>query len=159
MSHPGELDPIAEWGRTDGSTGLARGLVRLIIARANAWRDTGATLAALRALRIARRFVRALDAEVESESADRAYIDLADRVNFRRASAALLAAETAEAVTRMRDQPADVLAWLRGADLAMSLDRAVEALADPAFKAVAAARLAEIDAAAPVVRPGTTEPG
>ena len=155
---PGELDPIAEWGHADGSTGLARGLVRLIIARANAWRDTGATLAALRALRIARRFVRALDAEVESESADRAYIDLADRVNFRRASAALLAAETAEAVTRMRDQPADVLAWLRGADLVMSLDRAVEALADPDFKAVAAARLAEIDAAAPVVRPEQPSP-
>ena len=82
------------------------------------------------------------------ELADRAYVDLVDRLNFRRASAVLLAADTAGAIARLGASPADPLDWLRAAELAISLDRATEAVTDPGLKAVAATRLAEVDAAA-----------
>jgi len=122
--------------------------VRLIIARSSAWRETGATLAALRGLALARHLAATLEATAEVEVADRAYVDLVDRLNFRRASAVMLAADTAGAIARLRVSPADPLDWLRAAELAISLDRATEAIADPDLKAVAAARLAEVDAAA-----------
>lgn len=153
-----DVDAIAEWSRSDGATGAARGLVRLIVAQAYAWQDTGATFAALRALRTARRLVSSLDAEAETERADRAYIDLADRINSRRAAAAVLAAETKEAITVMRNGPADALVWLRCAELVMSLDQAVEAVADPDLKAVSAARLAEVDTTAPVANADQPSP-
>jgi CHAT domain-containing protein len=123
--------------------------VRLILARSSAWQETGATLAGLRGLRIARYLAARLDATVETELADRAYVDLVDRLNFRRASAVLLAADAAGAIARLRASPADSLPWLRAAELAVSLDRATEAVTDPDLKAVAAARLAEVEAAAP----------
>ena len=143
-----ETDEIADWSKTDGSTSFARGLVRLILARSNAWQETGAMLAALRGLRIARHLAARLAATAETELADRAYVDLVDRLNFRRASAVLLAADAAGAIARFRASPADPLDWLRAAELAMSLDRATEAVTDPDLKAVAAARLAEVDTAA-----------
>ena len=144
----GEADGVADWSQTDGSTSFARGLVRLIVARSNAWQETGATLAALRGLDARPSSCRQAQATAEMELADRAYVDLVDRLNFRRASAVLLAADTADAVGRLGASPADPLDWLRAAELAMSLDRATEAIADPDLKAVAATRLAEVDAAA-----------
>jgi CHAT domain-containing protein len=142
-----EVDGVADWSQADGSTAFARGVVWLILARASAWQETGATLAALRGLRLARHLAARLEAPAEMELADRAYVDLVDRLNFRRASAVLLAADTAHAVARLRAAPADTLDWLRAAELAMALDRATEAVADPDLKAVASARLAEVDAA------------
>jgi CHAT domain-containing protein len=146
-----EVDGVADWSQTDGSTAFARGLVRLILARSNAWQETGATLAALRGLALGRHLAARLEATAEMEFADRAYVDLVDRLNFRRASAVLLAADTAHAVARLRAAPADTpdwMDWLRAAELAVALDRATEAVADPDLKAVAATRLADVDAAA-----------
>jgi CHAT domain-containing protein len=145
---PGEAHEVAGWSETDGSTSFTRGVVRLILARSSAWQETGATLAALRGLRLARHLAARLEATAEVELADRAYVALVDRLNFRRASAVLLAADTARAIARLRASPADPLDWLRAAELAISLDRATEAIADPDLKAVAATRLAEVDAAA-----------
>jgi CHAT domain-containing protein len=155
----GEADGVAVWSRTDGSTSFVRGLVRLILARSKAWQETGATLAALRGLALARHLAARLEAAEEMELADRRYVDLVDRVNFRRASAVLLAADTARAIARLRASPADPLDWLRAAELAMGLHRATEAVPDPDLKAVAAARLAEVDAAAVSLasQPGTID--
>ncbi|MFE6158104.1 CHAT domain-containing protein [Streptomyces sp. NPDC056486] len=142
------LADIAAWGRGDGSTSFVRGLVRLFVARAAAWREAGLTLAALRCLRSARHLVGSITAPPESELTDRAYLDLVDRLNFRSASAVLLCADTARATQALRAPGADTGTWLRAADLAMSLDGAVEALADPDLKAVSAARLGELAAEA-----------
>ncbi|MDN3025895.1 CHAT domain-containing protein [Streptomyces sp. S.PB5] len=143
-----ELEGIARWSRTEGSTSLARGLVRLFVVRGTAAQAAGRTLTALRCLRSGRRLAAGIDAPVESDLADRAYLDLLDRVNFRRASTVLLAADTIRATAALHTPQADTVTWMRAAELAMSLDGAVEALADPDLKAVAGARLTEVDAAA-----------
>src|SRR5260370_42384763 len=118
-------------------------MVRLILARSRAWQETGATLAALRGLRLARHLAATLEATAEMELADRAYVDLVDRLNFRRASAVLLAADTARAIARLRASPADPLDSLRAAERASSLDRATQAVAAPDLTARGAAPRAE----------------
>lgn len=151
-----ELDRISEWSRGDGSTSLARGLTRLFLARGTAWLAAGRTLAALRCLRSARRLASGIDSPVETELADRAYLDLMDQLNFRRASTVLLAADAIRATAALSEPDADTMTWLRAADRVMSLDRAVGPLADPHLEAVSAARLAEVAAAAErLVAPGS----
>ncbi|MEV6956991.1 hypothetical protein [Streptomyces sp. NPDC051183] len=84
------LDELSRWSRTDGSGSFARGLIRLLVVRSRTWRDRGAALSALRCLRLARRLAVASDAPTERELVERAHVELADRLNVRRASAVLL---------------------------------------------------------------------
>ncbi len=140
---PAEVDGLADWSQADGSTSFARGLVRLIFARVGVWQQAGATLAELRGQKLARHLAARLDAPAELELADRGR-----RLPSPRTAAVMLAADTAGAIARLRTSPADPLDWLRAAELAVSLDSATEAIADPDLKAVAATRLAEVDAAA-----------
>ncbi|GGV29597.1 CHAT domain-containing protein [Streptomyces spectabilis] len=143
-----DLDELARWCRDDGSSSYLKGLVRLLLARAAAWQRDGLTLAALRCLRAARFVTARITAPLEADLTDRAYVDLVDRLNFRQASTVLLAADTAHATAALRARDADERSWLRAADLALALDRAVEALADPDLKGIAQARLGEVAAAA-----------
>ncbi|WP_189173824.1 CHAT domain-containing protein [Streptomyces lasiicapitis] len=139
---------MAKWSLREGSSSFVRGVVRLFLAYAAARQRDGQTLAALRCLRAARYLAARSVPSVEGELTDRAYLDLVDRLNFRQASAVLLAADTAHATAALARPGADEYTWVRAADLALSLDRAVEALADPDLKAVAEARLGELDAEA-----------
>ncbi|WP_172382609.1 CHAT domain-containing protein [Streptomyces sp. MNP-20] len=143
-----DLDELARWCRDDGSFSYLKGLVRLLLARAAAWQRDGLTLAALRCLRAARFVTARITAPPEADLTDRAYVDLVDRLNFRQASTVLLAADTAHATAALRERGADERGWLRAAELALALDRAVEALADPDLKGVAQARLGEVAATA-----------
>ncbi|MFH8591131.1 CHAT domain-containing protein [Streptomyces rimosus] len=140
------LDAVTGWTVRDGSTSFTRGLLRLVVARCRAWREEGATLPALRALRLARRIAAGTDAPAESGIVDAAHVDIVGGANYGRAPAVLLAADTAHAVSELRRAPAGVLDWTRAALLAMRFDQAAETLADPELKAIAAARLTEIEA-------------
>ncbi|MEU4211549.1 CHAT domain-containing protein [Streptomyces sp. NPDC026206] len=138
------LDTLCSWSRTDGSASFARGLVRLLVVRSGTWRDSGEALPALRSLRIARRPATTLAAGAELGLVQRAHVELADRFNVRRASAVLLAADSAEAVESLRGAPFTELAWMRAARLALALDAAAQALGDPGITAVGAVRLDEV---------------
>ncbi|MEU8032218.1 CHAT domain-containing protein [Streptomyces sp. NPDC049099] len=138
------LDELSRWSRTDGSGSFARGLVRLLVVRSRTWRDRGAALPALRCLRLARRLSVSLDAAAERELVERAHVELADRLNVRRASAVLLAADTAEAIAGLGDGPVAELAFGRAASLAITFDNTAQALGDADLAVVDAARLEEL---------------
>ncbi|MFD7815625.1 CHAT domain-containing protein [Streptomyces sp. NPDC059785] len=138
------LDELSRWSWIDGSDSFARGLVRLLVMRSRTWRERGATLPALRCLRLARRLAVSLDASVERELVKRAHVELADRLNVRRASAVLLAADTADAIARLGGGPVDELAFGRAASLAISFNNTVQALGDPDLAVVDAARIDEL---------------
>ncbi|GAA3840964.1 hypothetical protein GCM10022226_74230 [Sphaerisporangium flaviroseum] len=142
-----EVDAVAAWSRAEGGDGLARGLVRLMLAAASKQREGGASPPVMRALRLARHLAAGVDAPAEKDLADRAFIDFVSDTNFRSASAALLAGETAQAVAALGEGPVDVLAWVRAVEQAIYLDRMAEGGADPDLKGLAAARLQEVEAA------------
>ncbi|MFG3016798.1 CHAT domain-containing protein [Streptomyces cinerochromogenes] len=141
------LDSVAHWSSTDGSTSFCRGLVRLLLECSEAWQAVGEALPALRCLRLAGHFAAAMDAPVESELVDHYHIRLIDQFTYRRASAVLLAAESARSVASLCQPPVEERAWQRASSQVMMLNDVAEGLADPDFKAVAVQRLADIEAA------------
>lgn len=144
---PAEIDSIVMWCRTRGSVALGWGLVRLLLVQAGCWAETGENLAAMRGTRLARRAAVALEASAERALAEAAFVDLSARVNSRTASFALCAADVAEALRDLRVGSPDQYGWLKAVQPAITLVR--EAGMDPDLMAVAAARLAEVQVAAP----------
>jgi hypothetical protein len=66
-----EVDALADWATTDGSTSWGRGLCKLLVDRALAWRQSGEFIAARRALRLAERLADHIGAAVERPMVDR----------------------------------------------------------------------------------------
>jgi hypothetical protein len=142
---PRAADDIADWAARVGSASLGRGLTRMVVAAAHQNAAASETLTALRALRLARAFAGKLNAPDEESISGRSYIELLDSINFRRASAVLLAAETAAAIKTAKRPDTDASAWLQAVREAMSFNAATTALSDPDLKALAIRLLNEVD--------------
>ena len=145
-----DIDVIADWVTTDGSTSWGRGLVRLLLDQAMAWRQSGEFIAARRALRLAERLADRLGTTLERPMVDRSVADLYGGANYRRASLVLTDLELEAALGEFDPAGPDAaLEWAQLVDRAMTVHRDAVGLADPDLIAASAERLDRLASLAP----------
>lgn len=147
-----EVDALADWATTDGSTSWGRGLCKLLLDRALAWRQSGEFIAARRALRLAERLADRVGAAVERPMVDRSIADLYGGVNYRRASLVLADLEIEAAIASFDLSAPDATpSWMQLADRAMTVHSDAIALVDPDLITASARRLDRLLEIAPPV--------
>jgi CHAT domain-containing protein len=141
---PESIDQVREWAHGDGSRSYGRGLLRLLLLRARAWRDDGDFTRAHSTIRLARRLARSDEADLDGASIS---VDLAaiyGGAGYRRARLARAEAELTSGLQQPDTQPLTTVRWMALAVRAQELFTEAGALADPDAVDAAADRVAQI---------------